>query len=75
MITRVGPFTFYLQGERWVDSRLTVKKSEMKLLELAWLSKEYFEFLKAHPRAGRILALGSEITFIWNARVIRVVSK
>ena len=71
----MGPFTFYLQGERWVDSRLTVKKSEMEPLKLAWLSKEYFEFLKAHPRAGRILALGSEITFIWDAKVIRVASK
>ena len=75
LITRVGPFTFYLQGERWVDSRLTVKKSVMEPLKLVWLSKEYFEFLKAHPRAGRILALGSEITFIWDAKVVRVASK
>ena len=75
LIRRVGSFTFYLQGERWVDSRLTVKNGEMEPLKLAWLSKEYFEFLKAHPRAGRILALGSEITFIWDAKVIRVASK
>ena len=75
LIRRVGSFTFYLQGERWVDSRLTVKNGAMEPLKLAWLSKEYFEFLKAHPRAGRILALGSEITFIWDAKVIRVASK
>jgi len=71
-ITRVGSLTFYLQQGRWVDSRLTVKNNEGETTELAWLSDGYFEFLKANPGAGKILALGSKVTFLWNGRLIKV---
>ena len=75
LISRVGSLTFYLQEGRWVDSRLTVRTKESDLTELTWLSDEYFEFLKANPAAGKILALGSKVTFLWGKLLIKVKSK
>ena len=74
-ISRVVSLTFYRQGERWVDSRLTVKKSSGEERKIVWLSQEYFEFLKANPKAGKILALGSTVTFLWEGKVLRIEAK
>ena len=35
-------------------------------------ASEYFEFLKAHPKAGRILALGPRVTFLWEGKLVRI---
>ncbi len=72
IISRVGSLTFYRQGESWVDSRLTVKKPDSQERKITWLSGEYFEFLKANPKAGKILALGSSVTFLWEGKVVKV---
>ena len=72
MISRVGSLTFYRQGEGWVDSRLTVKSSGKDEVKITYLSSEYFDFLKAHPEAGKILALGSTVSFLWEGKVIRI---
>ena len=40
--------------------------------KITYLSSEYFEFLKAHLKAGKILALGAEVTFLWDGKVIRI---
>jgi Ca-activated chloride channel family protein len=72
IISRVGSLTFYRQGEHWVDSRLTVKKSSGEEHKITWLSAEYFDFLKANPKAGKILALGSSLTFLWEGKVVRI---
>ncbi|MEE3199791.1 MAG: VIT domain-containing protein [Planctomycetota bacterium] len=72
IISRVGSLTFYRQGKSWVDSRLTVKKVERPERKISWLSGEYFEFLKANPKAGKILALGSSVTFLWEGEVVKV---
>ena len=41
-------------------------------LPVAWLSKEYSEFLKANPAAGKMLALGSGATFLWAGQLIKI---
>ena len=72
MLSRVGSLTFYRQDGGWVDSRLTVKNSGKDELKIIYLSAEYFEFLKAHPKAGKILALGSRVAFLWKGKVVRI---
>ncbi len=71
-VARVGSLTFGLHPDGWLDSRLRVKKSFEQGPRITWLSAEYFEFLKANPEAGKILALGSRVTFLWNGKVVRI---
>ena len=71
-VARVGSLTFVLHPDGWLDSRLRVKKSFEQGLKITWLSAEYFEFLKANPEAGKILALGSRVIFLWEGKVVRI---
>ncbi|MGQ9589302.1 MAG: VIT domain-containing protein [Planctomycetota bacterium] len=66
--------TFYLHGTRWVDGALLDGKapSEAETRHVKYLSDEYFALLAAEPGIGKILSLGSEVTFLWNGKAIAV---
>ncbi len=73
-VKMVGPWTFYLQGTRWIDSALTdrdlTKQSDLRRVK--YLSDEYFALLRENPKLGRILSVGPSVTFLWAGRVISV---
>jgi hypothetical protein len=71
LVERVAGRAFYLSGDRWVDAALGERSLDgARVIE--YLSDAYFELLRQHPGIGRILALGSEIAFLWEGEVLLV---
>ena len=73
-VKKLAGRTFYLQGSRWIDAALTAAKleDEKKVDRIKYLSDAYFALLKTHKGIGKILSVGSSITFVWNHRVISI---
>lgn len=70
-VKRVAGKTLYLRNGIWIEHEL---KTEAKAdLTLSFLSDAYFDFAKLHPELNRILALGNQILFEWNGKIIKVV--
>jgi Ca-activated chloride channel family protein len=73
-VKQVEERTFYLQGSRWTDSALTDKRlaDAPDVRRIKYLSDEYFQLAAAEPGIGKLLAVGPEVTFVWNGRVIAI---
>ncbi len=73
-VKKIGPWTFYLQGTRWIDSALTDRDltKQSNLRRVKYLSDEYFALLRENPKIGRILSVGPSVTFLWAGGVISV---
>jgi Ca-activated chloride channel family protein len=73
-LKRAGDRTFYLQGSRWVDSALTDKDlaSAPDIRRIKYLSDEYFQLLAEDAAIGKLLAVGSEVTFLWQGKVVAI---
>jgi Ca-activated chloride channel family protein len=74
-IQNAGERTFYLQGERWIDSAVAASElaDSSRLRRLQYLSEEYFELLRRHPGIGKLLAVGPLVTFLWEGELVSVV--
>jgi Ca-activated chloride channel family protein len=66
--------TFYFQGERWVDSSIEPGKlkSESDVRHVKYLSDEYFKLLTDEPGIGKLLSVGTQVTFLWKEKVISI---
>ena len=66
--------TFYLQGNRWVDASLVEKgiTASTAVRRVKSLSDEYFQLLKDEPGIGKLLSVGTEVTFLWKGTTIVV---
>jgi Ca-activated chloride channel family protein len=73
-VRQVEERVFYLQGSRWTDSALTEGRAAESpdARRIKYLSDEYFQLAAAEPGIGKFLAIGPEVTFLWNGRVIAV---
>jgi Ca-activated chloride channel family protein len=73
-VRHVEGYTFYRQGERWIDAALTGRDLEeiADLRRVRYLSEEYFALLREEPGIGRLLALGAEVSFLWKGKVVSV---
>ena len=72
-VKQVGPWTFYLQNSRWIDSALTDKDvTSFAVRRVKYLSDEYFSLVSADPALGKLLSVGESVTFLWKGRVISV---
>jgi Ca-activated chloride channel family protein len=73
-VRRMDERVFYLQGSRWIDSALTDRRpaDSPDALRIKYLSDEYFRLAASEPGIGKLLAIGPEVTFAWNGRVIAV---
>ena len=83
-IKKIRSRTFYLQGKRWIDAALVsgqkVSRGDgtpdpaagRKVERVKYLSDEYFALLKTYAGIGQLLSVGSEVTFLWEGRIISV---
>ncbi|NIO02268.1 MAG: VWA domain-containing protein [Candidatus Latescibacteria bacterium] len=63
--------TFYFIDDRWVDEAY---KEDMTVIEIKYLSDEYFELLDNEPEVGKYLSLGTEVTFVHGGKAYRIVT-
>jgi len=73
-VRRLDEWVFYLQGSRWVDSRLTASGAAGTgaARKVRYLSDEYFRLLDEEPGIGKVLSMGAEVSFLWKGRSIEI---
>jgi hypothetical protein len=69
-VKKVGERTFQFRNAVWTESDPAVTGEPDRTIE--FLSDEYFDFVQKNPAAKVILALGENILFRWNGRLIRI---
>jgi len=63
-VQNVGAKTFYLRGDRWVDSALQPAQQK-KVQRVARYSKDYFDLVQRHGRdAAQYLAIQGKVTVV-----------
>ncbi len=66
--------TFYRRGSSWIDGEYELAdKSSMTVTKVQYLSAEYFELVSAHPGLGRYLAVGSDLTVVFEGKAYQIV--
>ncbi|MBI3553777.1 MAG: VWA domain-containing protein [Elusimicrobia bacterium] len=67
--------TFYRRGSSWIDGdyELAENKSGLGMVKINYLSPEYFDLLHAHPELGRYLAVGSDLTVVFEGKAYQIV--
>jgi Ca-activated chloride channel family protein len=69
-IAYVGEKTFYLTDRGWIDQDFDEK---MKVTESKYMSDSYIELMDRSPEIGKILALGTRVTFVFEGKAYRIV--
>jgi Ca-activated chloride channel family protein len=64
-----GGRRFVRRAEQWIDEEY---QDDMDVVEIEFLSDEYFELLHEHPEVKDFLALGEKVTFVFNNRAYRI---
>jgi len=62
---------FYLNNGAWVEARVQAA-GRLPVTRLAFASAEYFKLLKARPELAPILALGRNVRFVSEGRIIEI---
>jgi Ca-activated chloride channel family protein len=66
----VGDKTFYKrQDGYWVDSKY---KEEMKIKEIKYLSKEYFELIKKNSKLAKYFGIGKNVIVVYDGECYRI---
>ncbi len=68
----VGGKTFYRRGAAWVDGDAEGAPSA-RVVKVVARGAEYFALLSAQPGIARFLALGDEVTVLWNGVIYNIV--
>lgn len=63
---------FYKNDNIWVDSYVQLKNTNNKSRRIKFNSKEYFELLNDEPESRTYLALGKNVRFVMNNKLIEV---
>ena len=71
LVRYAGEKRFVRRGDAWVDEEFS---DDMDVTEIEFLSDEYFELLSNHPDIKHILALGENVTFVFDNRAYRITS-
>ncbi|HLU46822.1 MAG TPA: hypothetical protein VK116_02020, partial [Planctomycetota bacterium] len=75
-VKHVGGKTFYLQGDRWIDSLLTTTEKDLdesSLRRVVYLSEEYFDLLDEDADVAKWLSVGPNVTFVHKGKVVSIV--
>ena len=73
VIRVVGPRTFVLQDQAWIDT--TFDPKAMKAQQVVFLSDDYFRLAAARPDIKSALALGSQVTLVVDGKAYQVVAE
>ena len=64
-------FRYDPASDGWIDDDC---KGEAEVVEIEFLSDEYFALLDRDPEIGKYLALGERVTFVFEGTTFRVVA-
>lgn len=70
-IRTVGARTFLFDGEKWMDTAFDAQ--QMQVVQVAFLSKEYFDLLAARPDLAAAFALGPRVIALAAGQAYEVV--
>jgi Ca-activated chloride channel family protein len=69
-IAYMGEKTFYFTDKGWVDQDLEEK---MQITKIRYMSEKYFKLMERAPEIGKILALGTRVTFVFEGKAYQIV--
>lgn len=72
-VRSVGSHTFILSEQTWIDTLYV--REEMEVIELNFLSDEYFRIAQQHPEIGDAFALGKQVIVVAGDIAYRVIDK
>ena len=61
----------YQSGARWIDSRLD-EQQELKVTRIQFMSDDYFELYRSNRAVAEFLALGQNVTFVWQNAIYEI---
>jgi hypothetical protein len=71
LVRHISGKAFYGSDDDWRDGEL---EEGMKIVEIEFLSQEYFDLLTEHPDIGKFLSLGKNVTFVYEGMAYRISS-
>jgi Ca-activated chloride channel family protein len=71
VVRYAGEKRFVLRGDVWVDEEY---RDDMDVIEIEFLGDDYFALLDEHPALKHILALGRNVTFVFENHAYRITS-
>lgn len=73
-VKKVAGRTFTLKKGIWTENSLLKKHGGRNPEEIKFLSEGYFTLMKKDPVIREILALGDQVFFEWNGRLIKIIA-
>ncbi len=70
---RIADRSFYLRNGIWWEEGITAQASMDR--EIQFLSEEYFSLLEKNRDLKKILALGENVVFRLNGKIVRIMTK
>jgi Ca-activated chloride channel homolog len=70
IMRKIGAKTFYNTGTMWIDS--AIKNTTKFDVAVKYLSEEYFNLVKKHPKLGRFLSLGGSVLIEFEGKVYKI---
>jgi hypothetical protein len=67
----VGNRNFFFENDTWVDSEFTADR-RLPETQVRFGSEEYFRLIERERELAKYLAIGQQVTVVWNGRVYRV---
>jgi Ca-activated chloride channel family protein len=71
LVRHISGKAFYGSDDDWRDGDY---EEGMKIVEIEFMSREYFDLLSEHPGIGKFLSLGKNVTFVFEGTAYRISS-
>lgn len=68
-VKHIGDKTFYLRNGVWEDAHY---QEGIKIQEIKYLSKEYFDLLRQTPKLGKYFAIGTKVMVVFEGKCYRI---
>lgn len=66
---------FYRNNQQWVDAEVARPENQnLPRTQIRFQSDDYFQLLKKEPGIHQILALGTELRFVWKGRIFEILN-
>ncbi len=77
-VKHIGSKTFFLKENVWYDSEyednLSAKTNlQRRLVEIKFLSDEYFVIINKHPAMAKFLSIGDNLFLYWEGKVYKII--
>lgn len=74
-IHHISDKTFFLERDGYLYDSLFTDKDRARTIDVKFLSDEYFELVRKHPKLGRYLSAGKKLVVCFEGKVYRVIGE